>query len=105
MDWEQKFAAINALSRCTLSMRKPGDWYVSSGRLEIAGDGCLTSPTQSATTPDGAVEEYWRQIVSELPANHYLMGGDPGHTKCVRWNGYMWEDASHMRKPPIHKAS
>ena len=97
MDWEQKLAAINALAKCSLAMRKPGDWYVKSGRIQIAGDGCLTDPTQSAKTPEGAVEEYWKQLV-DLPPSNYLVGGEPGHTKTVRWNGFMWEDASHLRK-------
>ena len=97
MTWEQKLAALNAIVEHQLVMRKPGDWYVT-GRLEVAGDGFLTSPTQSGKTPQEAVEQCWKQYVDDLSHEEYLFGGIPGDTKAVKWNGFMWQDASHMRK-------
>lgn len=98
MTWEQKLQALNAIADHHLIMRKPGDWYVSCG-INIGGSGVLVGAYGSGETPEDAVEDHWRQLVDEIDASgSYLLGGNPGHTKCVRWNGFMWADASHMRK-------
>ena len=98
MTWEQKLAALNAIADHALIMRSPGDWYVSA-RIEIGGRGLLVGAFGNGKSPQDAVEDHWRQLVDEIDENgDYLIGGNPGHTKVVRWNGFMWADASHLRK-------
>lgn len=97
MKWETKLAVLKALSPHHLEMREPGDWYISSS-VEIAGSGFLVGVLGNGRTPEDAVNDHWKQLVEDLPTDRYLRGGTPGHTVYARWNGYMWEDAGHMRK-------
>lgn len=101
MDWEQKLAALKSLTSHHLEMRKPGDWYVSC-HAEVAGDGMLRGQCGEGATPQDAVEDHWR-LLTELPPDRYLRCGISGHTKVVRWNGFMWEDASHMRRRQVEQ--
>lgn len=98
MTWEQKLQAMKAIADHKLIMRKPGDWYVNAP-IEVGGGGVLVSMFGQGTTPEMAVNDHWAQLVENLPSDRYITGGNPGHSKCVRWNGFMWEDASHMRRP------
>ena len=66
LTWEQKLAALNALSECSLKMRKPGDWYVSQS-VEVKqteGDGVLVG-SYGGTTPQEAVEEHWNALTED----------------------------------------
>ncbi len=55
--WEQKFAALQAISSdISLRMRRPGNWYVSMRGVEVGGNGLLTSITQTdCTSPFDAI--------------------------------------------------
>lgn len=97
MNWETKLQALKAFAPHHLEMRKPGDWYVCSN-VEIVSDGVLIGEYGNGTTPEEAVADHWRRLVDDLPLDKYLRGGTPGHTTYAKWNGFMWADASHMRK-------
>lgn len=97
MNWEMKLAALKAFAPHHLEMRKPGDWWVSTN-VEIAGRGMLEGVFGNGRTPEDAVNDHWKQLVTDLPADQYLRGGMSEHTVYARWNGYMWVDASYMRK-------
>jgi hypothetical protein len=91
---EQKLEAVQALVGpfgVELKMRAPGGWYVSL-RLDIGGDGFLSSAAYNGTTPFAAIDQMWREITN-LPEGKYLVVrvADAGERR-VRWNGFMWQD-------------
>lgn len=90
LTWEQKLEALQALAPdAHVAMRKPGDWYVAS-RADVGGDGFITGKYGEGTTPELAVLDTWRELVSDLKPGMWLTP-DGGKT-CWRWNGYRWED-------------
>lgn len=97
MDWQQKFAAINALCRgvgASLKMRNPGDWYVSIP-VEIGDGHFLTTigGSISAPSPVDAVEEAWNSLTRDLkPTERIIVGAGSPDRRAVRWNGFMWVD-------------
>lgn len=95
MDWEQKFAAINALDYdASLCMRKPGDWYVAC-RLEIKKGSVLEGGAgPGRATPEEAVEHYFARITSLLKVGEYVVCRAHGGSsrRAVKWNGFMWAD-------------
>ena len=103
MTWEQKLAALNAITQHSLIMRKPGDWYVSSS-MNIGGRGVLVGVFGNGATPDEAVDDHWRQFVDEIDKEgDYIVVDDSAFPKCVRWNGFMWADCSHLRDRQMAK--
>ena len=58
MNWEQMFAAINALAPASLKMREPGNWWVSQSGVEIGDGVTLVSPSGRGTDPESAVRSY-----------------------------------------------
>lgn len=98
MTWEQKLAALNSVARHALLMRAPGDWYVNAP-IEIGGRSVLVGAFGNGKSPQDAVEDHWRQLVDDMEQNgDYLVCRDGQHVKVVRWNGFMWEDVSYLRK-------
>ena len=92
MDWQQKAAALDALHKIELHIRKPGDWYVHHG-VEIGGDGLLIGSYGNGATPEEAVEDHWRKLCDELPVGRYIVvNAMNNRRRHVRWNGYMWCD-------------
>lgn len=92
MDWQQKAAALNSLSQIELHIRKAGDWYVSQ-RVETGGNGMLLSDYGNGKTPEEAIEDHWRKIVTELPPDRYLVTNAMGNTrKHWRWNECIWKE-------------
>lgn len=91
MTWEQKLAACQALSACSLKMREPGDWYVSQD-VEIKDKSILKGEYGNGTTPEEAVEDHWTRL-TQLAAHEYLVtrAGGGELRKAVRWNGFMWD--------------
>jgi len=91
LTWEQKFAALNALTRMHLCMRAPGDWYVSAdgGLVEIVGDGICRSGGTFGVSPEYAVESYF-EWATELKPGFRLRVSSGGNVTEVRWNGFMW---------------
>jgi hypothetical protein len=92
MDWQQKFAAIQAFAGnfdTSIMMRKPGDWYVSSG-MSVGGDGMLSGKYGNGVSPEAAINEHW-EIYSTLPFDRYAVNRE---NKRARWNGFMWDAIS-----------
>lgn len=89
MNWEQKLEALQVIADSSLRMRKPGDWYVDAYRREIGGDGMLVHSYGNGNTPQEAVEDDWRKMVEQLPANKYIQAAD---RKRYRWAGFMWKE-------------
>lgn len=92
MNWEQKLAALQAITETVLCMRKPGDWYVSATSRGIAGDGVVHGAYGNGKTPAEAVEDDWRQIVEMLPSDRYILVERGSKRHHYRWNGFMWRD-------------
>lgn len=101
MTWEQKAQALKAIAGdygFALHMRGPGDWYVSLTRVEVS-DGpdsvCVSSPTQSAATPQAAIEQAWEQHTTK--AYCVIVNALNERRREVKWNGFMWEDVATRR--------
>jgi hypothetical protein len=94
LTWEQKLAACQALAECSLKMRKPGDWYVSTSveTIERGHEGMLVGRYGNGPTPEAAVEDHWRQITADDVKALVVRAMYPDRRK-VRWNGFMWWDA------------
>ena len=91
MDWEQKFAAINALAQATLQMRGPGDWYVETS-VEVKNGSILEGRYGNGTSPENAVNSHWAAML-ELAADEYLVANAGMEwRRAVKWNGFMWDD-------------
>jgi len=95
MDYQEKFAAINAVAEASLLMRKPGDWYVSQP-TEITSDSSamLSGKYGNGETPEKAIDAHWDELTRTLKPDEYVVihAGDPKRRRHLRWNGYMWED-------------
>lgn len=111
MNWQQKLAAIQAFCGhfdVSLRMRKPGDWYVSSG-MGIGGNGMVSSAYGNGVTPEEAVLDHWEQYAS-LPLDRYATINTENGQRRGRWNGFMWdliseEDAQRMIERSRSKAN
>lgn len=91
MNWEQMFAAINALAPASLMMRKPGDWYVSHIGVEVKRGRILGGVSGNGQTPEAAVLDHWAQLLNIEPL-HYLVVNAMGPKRtAARWNGFMWQ--------------
>lgn len=95
MNWEEKLAVLLTLDdNLSVTMRKPGNWYVSGGRCEIKrkGSGVLESAYGDGKTPQEAVEDHWRQYTT-LPDGAVIVIDAMRKTRReVRWNGFTWVD-------------
>lgn len=95
MTWEQKLQAFQSICEHELRMRRPGDWYVS-GCIEIqesADSSVLVGSYGNGATPQAAVEDHWRVLVTDLPAGGFLVVNAHQDTqKQYRWNGFMWSE-------------
>jgi hypothetical protein len=96
MNWEEKLEAFKGLVgefNVSLNMRAPGNWYVHTSFLEIGGNGLLSSVAGTGRTPEMAAENHWREYVTDLPLDHYLVVQLPGRgRRHFRWQGYMWRE-------------
>jgi hypothetical protein len=107
MTWEQKLAALQALTEHTLQMRSPGDWYVGAS-IEIGGDGLLKGEYGNGDTPESAVCDHWDRLTN-IQAHEYLVVSNPidfagnNRRSYHRWNGFMWTDAQAMRDRHVGK--
>lgn len=92
MTWEEKLAALNALSDnvtgASLRMRKPGDWYVEQN-VEVKDGLILEGRYGNGATPEAAVLDHWENL-TKLKSHEYLVVGWGKERKAYRWNGHMW---------------
>ena len=92
MNWQQKAAALNALSPIKILMRGENDWYVSQS-IEVKDDSGLISVFGNGDTPENAITDHWEKAVSDLCAGQYLVLNAAGdNRRAVEWNGFMWAD-------------
>ena len=95
MTWEQKLAALNALSadRCMMTMLQPGVWSLRVPRAELKQGGILGSLSATGASPEAVVEAVWRRATVP-PKGAYVVLNAMGENKrrAVAWNGYMWAD-------------
>lgn len=93
MTYEQKLAALKALTPTHLEMREPGNWYVSAYarecRLNTHG---LIGHYGNGKTPEDAINDDWEQISTNPRVIINAMS--PDNRREVRWNGFMWETLS-----------
>jgi hypothetical protein len=104
MDWQTKFAALNALAECSIKMRKPGDWYVSQS-VDIKDKSILKSVCGNGDTPEAAVADHWNQVTVDLTGHEYLVcreywEGEVCKRLAVRWNGFMWDHVQERNPAP-----
>ena len=97
MDWEQKLMALKSLSPgIALSMRKPGNWYVSASHIEISNGVTLCSPIESEATPEEAVNARWLRLTELQPGGCLVINAMNDKRRAIKWNGYMWEDVDEV---------
>ncbi len=93
MTWQQKLAALKALTSTHLEMRSPGDWYVAAYSREVSVGCMLKGRYGNGETPEAAVDDDWRQIAENPEGKIVINAMSPEKRREVRWNGFMWEDA------------
>lgn len=94
LSWEQKLDALNALSRCELCMRSPGDWYVTSG-FGINEGHVIAGGAGNGNSPQAAVEAHWEKYgkaTYDKPVA--IFDHDTKAYRSYWWNGYMWREVS-----------
>jgi hypothetical protein len=93
LDWQNQLAACQALGpRCSLNMRKPGDWYVSQPSVEVATNGMLEGRYGNGRDPEEAVHDHWRKLTTLKGDERVVLNAMTGSRREVRWNGFMWAD-------------
>lgn len=95
LTWEQQLAACQALSECVLKMRRPGDWYVLQSNVEIGGDGLLRSASGTGISPQGAIEDHFKNMTILGARQYVAVNAMQPARRQVRWNGFMWMDVPH----------
>ena len=104
MSWQEKAAALNALSEITIKMRDINDWYVHQNiEIGAADSSVLTGSYGNGDTPHNAVEDHWNIFTSLVrPQYIVLVPTRPMERRHVRWNGYMWADLPIIDKGGAH---
>ncbi len=93
MDWQEKAAALNALSEISILIRGPNDWYVNHQSIEVKDGGMLCGEYGNGDSPYMALENHWDILTAiEHPKYLVLHASDTKRRRAVRWNGYMWTD-------------
>lgn len=88
--WEDRLAALQALSDASLRMRKPGDWYVSMSQTSISDGFMLSSGAGNGSTPAEAVEDIWQRYTN-LPEGQVIAIGYPPERTNAVWDGTGWK--------------
>ena len=100
MDWEDKLMAIKSLDWSThLSMRKPGDWYVS-WTPEVSTGCMLEGRYGNGTSPREAVEDHWQKVTNLMPGEKNIVNATSRDKReAFVWSGFMWERVveDHLR--------
>lgn len=94
MTWEEKLSACCSIADTSLSMRKPGDWYVSSGMevIERGHRGVLVGSYGNGKTPEEAVENHWKKLVENPEVECIVVHAMRDDRRELIWNGFMWQD-------------
>lgn len=103
LTWEQKLVALNVLAKCTLEMRKPGDWWVYQ-QVEKKVGTVLEAIFGEGIGPEEAVEWHWKQMTQDVKEGEYLVtyGMDREKRKAHKWNGFMWEPVDEKRMQELY---
>lgn len=92
MNFQQKAAALKALSEISVRIRGENNWYVNQN-VEVKAGGMLEGRYGNGETPESAIEDHWRALVEDLKPEEYLViHAYGGKRRAVKWNGFMWED-------------
>ncbi len=86
-------AAIDSLvgdMGASLKMRRPNDWYVLVHRVEIKDDAVLYSCSGDGVSPEEAIKDTFRRMISAKCLVKDTMSGTK--RREVYWSGYMWQD-------------
>lgn len=102
MNWQEKAAALDALSEITLKIRKPEDWYVCQ-RVEVKDGIIMRGEYGNGATPEEAIDDHWDRLTFDIAGTEkYLVAySQDAKRRAVRWNGFMWADvveALHIRE-------
>ena len=87
--WEDRLAAMQALTECSLRMRSPGNWYVETS-VEIGDGAILSSAYGNGETPEQAVEQTWKNVTT-LRDDQYLAVRRHGERLNAMWDGDAWK--------------
>lgn len=101
MTVQQKFQAIQALDRdVSLRLSDEGRWYVS-GHIDQSDGRVRGGGPVWCDTPEKAIHEWWAHNAENLAAEkHLVVYRGPNRPELrVRWNGYMWEEATARVMP------
>lgn len=88
--WEDRLAALQALSEATLHMRKPGDWYVSMKSTSVSNGFILSSGAGNGATPEEAVEDIWQRYTNLAEGEVIAVGYGEERTHAL-WVGDGWK--------------
>jgi hypothetical protein len=92
MTSEQKFVALQSLTHgSALYMRQPGDWYVHLPNVNIKKKNILEGTSQNGKTPFDAIDQCWAHLTT---GQLLVIRADCNDRRMVRWNGFMWADAT-----------
>ena len=87
MNVQQKAAALNALSRLKVCIRKENDWYIEQS-TEIKNGDVLIGEYGDGATPEEAIENHWEKLAE---SGKIIVTDAYGDGRIERrWNGYMW---------------
>lgn len=98
MTWEEKLAACQALSECSLKMRSPGNWYVQQCGTDITQGSMLVGKYGNGQTPQQAVEDHWLKLTELAPQEYIVIRAYGEDRLAVKWNGYMWSTVNEILK-------
>jgi len=79
-------------------MRGPGVWYVLQS-VEIKSGHRMAGIGITGSTPEDAVEEYWRAVTDDLTDNQCIVARAGRPTRmAVRWNGFLWSPVDEVTR-------
>jgi hypothetical protein len=97
--YEQKLAALNALSDCCLIMRKPGNWYVQQS-VEVKKGKFLEGRYGNGCTPEEAILNHWERLTKLAPGEYLVTRATVlDKRQAHKWNGFMWEQVVEENLP------
>ena len=102
MEWQDKWRALISLTGTTadnyVGTDINGQWYVHLSGVEIADGAFLCSRTGRGDTPQLAIEKTWDDLAYLKSTEWIVVRANSDQRRCLRWNGFMWEDYSPPRR-------